>query len=69
MQHPETINMSSKQDENFERHFSDIDESDCDVPMFGLDTDEEEEEKEPDELGYPLEESDLQVLAVQDTSI
>ena len=53
------INMSSKQVKNFERHLSDIDESDCDMPMFGEDTDEEEEVQDSDELDYPLEESDL----------
>ena len=61
--------MSSKQDKNFERHFSDIEESDCDVPMFGEDTDEEEDVKDSDELDYPLEDSDLQVLAERDAGI
>ena len=63
------FNMSSKQDKNFERHFSDIEESDCDVPMFGEDTDEEEDVKDSDELDYPLEDSDLQVLAERDAGI
>ena len=44
---------------NSKRTFSDIDGSDCDVPMFGLDTDEEEEVQESYQLDYPLEGSDL----------
>ena len=46
-----------------------MDESDCDLPIFGLDIDEEEEEQESDELDYPLEESDIQILAEHDANI
>ena len=59
--------MSSKQEENVERQFSDIDESGCDVPIFG--EDKEEEVQDSDELDYPLEESDIQILAEHDANI
>ena len=38
--------MSSRQPDDFERHFSDIDESDDDAPFLGYDSYEEDEEED-----------------------
>ena len=60
----EAINrsISSKQPSNFTKHLQDIDESDCDDPFFGDDSDEENLQDEDDELDYPLEAEDLQLI-------